>query len=804
MAFSSVAADGVVEGARLVFGRPLEPRHDLTAGPRHRRPGRRLPAATAPSSCACPGSSPPAASPGPNMNRLYVAEPCPTATGSLADHRLRVRGSRDPRRGPGADRPSSARTRGGQALARAGGAAAARPPAQHRRALGRRRGQGPAGQQGPLRGHRRAPAAGRGARAGGAPSTWPWATSAPPSATGPPNSPDADGRGRAACAAWSRRSPPARSTPWSSPPRTRSTARRSTSSSTSCWSGCPNVIYLGRLRGRDRARWPRPSSPRPTCSRPGATARPWTAPCRIVQPLIHPLWGGAHRVRAAGGVRGRGRQGRPHAAEGVLAAPGVAEGRAPAADFETTWEVWLAKGVIEKTGGQAENAAGARRAARWRASWVRRSAALPRGRRGAGGGLRRRRQGVRRPLRQQRLAAGAARTRSPRSPGTTPSCCRKATADELGVTHRRRGRRWRSATARCEGPVYVQPGHADGAVTMALGYGRSVRQGGQGRRLQRQPAADQRRALVRAGAPACAKTGRATGSASPRSTGRMEGRDPAMAATLADVLDKESEFHHDDRDTSAARSSPSTSRSTTASSPTSGRCRSTSTSAPAAASAWSPASPRTTSRWSGGTTSASAGRCSGSGSTATTTGGRPRTPRRGHPAGGLRALRDRPLRIRLPGQRHRPQRRGPERDGLQPLHRHPLLQQQLPVQGPAVQLPRLPPGDHAGREDGRQPRRHRPLPAASWRSAPTACSASNGRASTAGSRGGPSPTARSRPPASRPARPGPSSSARSTIPTSRVTKQHQDRRRYDLLHELGTRPRTAYLARVRNPNPELG
>ena len=40
-------------------------------------------------------------------------------------------------------------------------------------------------------------------------------------------------------------------------------------------------------------------------------------------------------------------------------------------------------------------------------------------------------------------------------------------------------------------------------------------------------------------------------------------------------------------------------------------------------------------------------------------------------------------------------------------------------------------------------------------------------------------------------------------PTSRVTKLHADARRYDLLHEIGTRPRTAYLARVRNRNPEL-
>jgi MoCo/4Fe-4S cofactor protein with predicted Tat translocation signal len=40
-------------------------------------------------------------------------------------------------------------------------------------------------------------------------------------------------------------------------------------------------------------------------------------------------------------------------------------------------------------------------------------------------------------------------------------------------------------------------------------------------------------------------------------------------------------------------------------------------------------------------------------------------------------------------------------------------------------------------------------------------------------------------------------------PNSKVSKASGDERRYDLLHELGTRPRTAYLARVRNFNPEL-
>ena len=40
-------------------------------------------------------------------------------------------------------------------------------------------------------------------------------------------------------------------------------------------------------------------------------------------------------------------------------------------------------------------------------------------------------------------------------------------------------------------------------------------------------------------------------------------------------------------------------------------------------------------------------------------------------------------------------------------------------------------------------------------------------------------------------------------PTSKVAKLKAQTRDYGLLEDLNTRPRTTYLARVRNPNPEI-
>ena len=64
-------------------------------------------------------------------------------------------------------------------------------------------------------------------------------------------------------------------------------------------------------------------------------------------------------------------------------------------------------------------------------------------------------------------------------------------------------------------------------------------------------------------------------------------------------------------------------------------------------------------------------------------------------------------------------------------------------------------------------------------------------------------TATSRRPASRPAPLSAIEFGNIRDQSSRVVRAKADPRNYALLDELNTKPRTTYLAKVRNPNPDL-
>ena len=71
---------------------------------------------------------------------------------------------------------------------------------------------------------------------------------------------------------------------------------------------------------------------------------------------------------------------------------------------------------------------------------------------------------------------------------------------------------------------------------------------------------------------------------------------------------------------------------------------------------------------------------------------RPRKIRRRSSSRGLQQCENAPCENGLPGGGDGAQSGRPERHGVQPLRRHPVLRQQLPLQGAALQLPQLPQG----------------------------------------------------------------------------------------------------------------
>jgi MoCo/4Fe-4S cofactor protein with predicted Tat translocation signal len=528
--YSSVSGDGAVEGATLAFGRPLEARHDLAAakiivafdadflhdGAEQNRLARQFGAAR---------------EPGPEMNRLYVAEPCPTPTGIMADHRLRVRGrdilgvvqalvaqlAKDP---SGAGLAPLAQAGAGQGDARWIAAVAKDLLANRGRSV--------------VIAGRRQPAAVHALVA---------AVNA------------ALGNLGKTVAFWSAKTPDAQvgasalhalveeiagglvetlvitaENPIYSAPVDYKLDR--------LLPRVPNVIYLG-LYEDETAPLAKTFVHKAHVLEAWGDAQALDGTVSLVQPLIAPLWMAHTEPELLAAFLGEGDKGGHTLLKEFWQRRAVAEGRATALAFDSTWETWLGKGVIEKTAGQPENVASVDGSA-----LAGKLGAVASPAKAAGLEIA---FTVDPKVFDGRFANNAWLQELPhpltKMTWDNAVLVSRATAAELGVesgdvVELSIGDR------KVEGPIYVQPGHADGALTVSLGYGRSVGTIAQGIGFH-------------AGALRTSAAPWFEGGVNVNKTGKrhvfgvtqvhwsMEGRDPVIATTLANVLDKHSKFHHE-------------------------------------------------------------------------------------------------------------------------------------------------------------------------------------------------------------------------------------------------------------------
>ena len=358
--------------------------------------------------------------------------------------------------------------------------------------------------------------------------------------------------------------------------------------------------------------------------------------------------------------------------------------------------------------------------------------------------------------------------------------------------------RYRGRTVR--GALFAVAGHPDDCATVHLGYGRA--RGGHvasGAGFDANAAAHVRRDVVTAADCEIVRTG-SVAIARLHAVPPSDGRPRAGPRRHARRVRQESAR----RCTRATRRRRRRSRCTRTSSTTatSGAWRSTSTPASAATRASSPARRKTTSRSSARSRCCAAARCTGSASTPTTA-ATPENPETYFQPVPCMQCENAPCEVGVSGRRDRPQRRRPERHGLQPLRRHALLLEQLSVQGAPLQFPALPGLDDTEPEAGAQSGRHRAQPRRDGEVHVLRAADQRARRSTSEKE-------------DRRVRDGEIQAACQQTcpaeaivfgdlndPNSRVAKLQAEAANYALLGELNTRPRTTYLAAVRNVNPEL-